>query len=458
MPQALSPLIAISRDPIALVLLWQGFRRGLFRPHWLRHLWLFTSLALAVGGLISMFDNTVPLVVWAFGLRTNVLHLPLILIIPGLLTPNDLQRLLKRLLMLSLPIALLMLWQYRSPIDSWINRSALDGVMQIRATAGRVRPSGPFSFITGAAEYFALVNAVLLGGFLDRRFHPFWILYGLASSLLALSVSGSRLMQATVAIVWVGTVAVVLLRRGRLPSANVVLGSITIGLVLVLLINVSPLGGAIEEGWQTTGQRTRDANLEDGGLLIRLQRAISIPDTIIWEAPHFGYGLGLGTNYGKQVVTGSVGFALSESDIQRVMLESGLYIGGLFLVFRNLLSLHLASKAWWALARGLHLPTSLFFSAIIGLSFGQIHLPTSMGFLVIGMAFSLAATRREPVEIDLRTLPAPEALSTGGLPEVPTDPSDPYRPSGNHPAGAPSAGDNLGRLDSPPIAPHTSRA
>lgn len=392
-PQALSPLIAISRDPIALFLLWRGFQRGLFRPVWLRHLWLLTSLVMGAGGLVAMFSNDLPLDVWAYGLRTNLLHFPLILIIPGLLTPADLQRLLKRLLMLSLPIALLMLWQYRSPMDAWINKSALEGVMQIRATAGKVRPPGPFTFITGASEYFALINAILLGGFLDRRFHPFWIIYGLASSLLALSVSGSRLMQATLGIVWMLTCSIVLLRRRRLPGAKVLVSSVAIGMLLVLLINVSPLGGAIDEGWQTTRQRTNDANAEDGGIVGRFQRVIAIPETIVWEAPLLGYGLGLGTNYGSKATSGNVGFALAESDMQRVFLESGLYVGALFMVFRNTLGLHLAQKGWWALGYGVHLPISLFSAGILALSIGQIRLPTSMGFLVLNMAFSLTAAR-----------------------------------------------------------------
>lgn len=393
LPQALGPLVAICRDPIALVLLWQGYRRGLLAPLWLRNLWLLTSVALGVGGLIAMFDTALPLDVWAYGLRTNVLHLPLILIIPGLLTPRDLEVLLKRLLLLALPIALLMLWQYRSPMDAWINKAAQEGVTQIRATAGRVRPPGPFSFITGASEYFALVNAVILGGFLDRRLPPLWILYGLASSLLALSVSGSRLMASTLAMVWLGTLAVAMVRGGRLPSSQMMLGGIAAGLVLVLLINVSPLGNAIGEGWQTTSKRFESANNEDGGVFTRIQRTIAIPETLIWQAPQLGYGLGLGTNYGSKATSGSVGFALAESEVQRVLMESGLYVGGLFLLFRNLLALEVGLQAWGAVGRGQHLAISLFFAQAIGLSFGQLRLPTTMGFLVLSMAFSLTAAR-----------------------------------------------------------------
>lgn len=396
LPGSLGSLMAVIRDPIAVALLWQGYRRGLFRPVWLRNLWLLTVFIMGVGGLIPMFESVLPLEVWAFGLRTNLLHLPLILIIPGLLTARDLQLLLKRLLVLALPIALLMLWQYRSPIDAWINATAQEGVTQIRSTSGVVRPPGPFSFITGAVEYFALINAVVLGGFLDRRFHPGWIVYGLLSSLLALSVSGSRLMAASLGVVWVGTFVTTLLRQRRLPSSRLVLGVVAIAMVLTMVVSVSPLSATFQEGWETTSKRFESANSEDGGVLSRLRQTVTIPDRIVWQAPLLGYGLGLGTNFGSRASTGNVGFALSESELQRVLLESGLYIGLLFLFFRNALALYVGSQAWRALGRACHLPTSLFFANLIALSFGQIRLPTSMGFLVLSMAFSLTASRFSP--------------------------------------------------------------
>lgn len=393
LPGSLGSFVAISRDPIAIVLLWQGYRRGLFQPLWLCNLWLLTGFVMGVGGLIPMFESFLPLEVWAFGMRTNLLHLPLILIIPGFLTARDLQILLKRLLMLALPIALLMLWQYRSPIDAWINASAQEGVIQIRSVAGVVRPPGPFSFITGAVEYFALINAIVLGGFLDRRLHPYWIIYGLLSTLLALSVSGSRLMAASLAVVWFGTFTTTLLHQRRLPGSRILLPALTIAALLAFLVNVSPLSATFQEGWQTTSKRFEAANAEDGGVLSRLQQTITIPEQFIWQAPLLGYGLGLGTNFGSKAATGKAGFALSESEVQRVLLESGIYIGMLFLIFRNVLAVYVASRAWQALGSATHLPISLFFVNAIGLSFGQFRLPTSMGFLVLSMAFSLTAAR-----------------------------------------------------------------
>lgn len=397
LPQALNPLLAIARDPIALLLLWHGYRHGLFQPVWLRGLWLASGLALALGGLLAMFNSELPLSIWLYGLRTNLLHFPLILIIPGLLEPADLDRLFKRLLALALPIALLMVWQYRSPLNSWINNSAIDGVKLLTAVVGKVRPTGPFSFNTGAAEYFALINAVLLGGMLDRRLSPPWIFYGLLSTVLAMSVSGSRLMFAMLGLVWAGSLIVPQLRLFRLPSLGMLLGLLSTAMALVLVLNLTPLGELSRAGWSSTNQRFETANRIDGGIFQRAARTLAISDSLLWQTPIFGHGLGLGTNFASKVVTGNLGFALAENEVYRVLLESGFLIGSLFLSFRLLLAAHVFRYAWFALGYGQQLAMALWFSNITVITIGQIGRPTSMGFAVLSMSFSLAAARWSPL-------------------------------------------------------------
>lgn len=393
LPGALNPLIAIARDPIAVLLLWQGYRHGLFHPPWLRNLWLITTLALGFGGLVSMLFTSVPITVWLFGLRANMLHLPLILIIPALLDPSDLDTLIKRLLLLALPIALLMVWQYRSPLDAWINRTAIEGTSLLTAVKGKVRPAGPFSFNTGIAEYFALVNAGIAGGLLDQRWDPRWVLYGLLSTALAISVSGSRLMLGAVAVVWLGVLLMRQVRFFRLPSPTFLLGVAASAITLFLVLQLTPLKGMIDEGWATTSQRFEAANQTDGGVVARLSQNLHLQDESLWQAPLLGYGLGLGTNFGAKAISGQVGFALAESEIQRVILESGLLVGGLFLFFRFALASHLLTTAWQRLGLGEALPMALCLASLMGLLIGQIGRPTTLGFVVLSMAFSLSAAR-----------------------------------------------------------------
>jgi hypothetical protein len=392
-PGGVGALVAIARDPIALYLVWYGWRQGLFVPTWLRQLWLFTAFCMAASGLLSLLDSNVSLTVFLFGLRTNLLHFPLVLIIPGLLNGNDLQKLLKRLLALAFPIALIMVWQYRSPLSAWINTGAIEGAAQVVAVVDTIRPPGPFSFITGAAEYFALINAVIIGSFFDRRLGIPWIVYGLLSTILALSVSGSRLMTAMVAIVWVGSLGLRLLRNVRPPRVRTVKILVVVVAGLLPLLAFTPLGGLALQGWETTSDRFEVANTHDGGFFNRFQRIISVPDSVIWETPLFGYGLGLGTNFGARAATGAVGFALAEAEMPRIFQESGVPVGVLFLVLRVAFVATVLMKAWRALGKFNQLPISLCFANITVAMFGQIARPTSMGFVVLSLGFSLAASR-----------------------------------------------------------------
>lgn len=392
-PGGLGALVAIARDPIALYLVWYGWRKGLFVPAWLRQLWLFTAFCMAVAGLLSLLDSTTPLSVFLFGLRTNLLHFPLVLIIPGILNASDLQKLLRRLLLLSFPIALIMVWQQRSPLSAWINTAAIEGVAQITAVADTVRPPGPFSFITGAAEYFALINGFLIGSFFDRRLGIPLITYGVLSTILAVSVSGSRLMAVMVSIVWVGSLGLRFLRNVRPPRVRTVKIFVITFLALLPLLVFSPLGGFALKGWETTSDRFEIANTHDGGVLNRFQTIIAVPESVVWETPLFGYGLGLGTNFGARAVTGAIGFTIAEDEIPRVLLESGVVVGGLFLVLRSTIVATVLINAWRSLGRFHQLPMSLCLANITVAVFGQIARPTSMGFIVLSLGFSLAASR-----------------------------------------------------------------
>lgn len=392
-PGGLGALVAIARDPIALYLVWHGWRQGLFVPSWLRQLWLLTAFCMAAAGLLSLLNSTIPLTIFLFGLRTNLLHFPLVLIIPGILNANDLQKLLRRLLLLSLPIALIMVWQHQSPLSAWINKGAIEGAAQVVAVVDTIRPPGPFSFITGAAEYFALINGVIIGSFFDRRFGISLITYGVLSTILAVSVSGSRLMTAMVSIVWVGSLGARFLRNVRPPRVRTVKIFVIIVLALLPLLVFTPLGGLVLKGWETTSDRFEVANTHDGGFFNRFQRIIAVPDSVLWETPLFGYGLGLGTNFGARVVTGAVGFALAEAEMPRILLESGVLVGGLFLVLRSSVVASVLINAWRSLGKSTQLPMSLCFANITVAVFGQIARPTSMGFVVLSLAFSLAASR-----------------------------------------------------------------
>lgn len=432
----LSQYFGIIRDPIALALLWQGLVKGHWRRHWMFDLWWILGVLLATAGLLAMSATPYPINVWLFGLRIALLHIPLIFIIPQLLGPDDLDKLMQRLIALALPIALIMVWQYRSDAGAWINKTAFEGGSLLSA-AGKVRPPGPFSFNTGCAEYFAMINAFLIAGLLNGRLDLRWVVYGGASTLVAYSVSGSRLMFGYLSFVWLATVGLRWLARPRWPSFNQLLQIVAGLMLLVLLLSFTPLGNFINEGRVTTEKRATSANKEDGGITQRGFRMFQIPEEILWGTPPFGRGIGIGSNYGSKLIAGNAGFVLQENEWPRLIQESGLLVGSCYIAFRIIVALYVGLSSWRPLLRGDVLPIALFCSNLIVLVNGNISRPTSQGFAVISLGLALTAARWSPTRPQLQ---AP-AAAPGFLPPSAAQ-SPPPRP------GVPAAG--LALAPSPP--------
>jgi hypothetical protein len=218
-------------------------------------------------------------------------------------------------------------------------------------------------------------------------------------------------------IVWFGTLGLRWLARPRWPSFNQLV-QIAAGLVLlVLLISFTPLGNFINEGRQTTEHRATTANKEDGGFFGRGVRMFSIPDHILWQPEMFGRGIGIGSNYGSTLISGKAGFVLEENEWPRVIQESGLVVGSLFIAFRLLMTLYVGLSAWKPLLRGDVLPTALFFSNTVIIVVGNIGRPTSQGFTVLSMALALTAARWSPSRSAATVQPSASphaALARGG--------------------------------------------
>ena len=156
----------------------------------------------------------------AYGLRTNFLHLPLIFVIPQVFSYADVIKLGRWILRLSVPMTGLMIWQFLSPPDSWINAAttaSADG-QQISFALGKIRPAGTFSFVTGAAHFFVLVTAFLIYGLAQRAIATIpggcWA-RPCSADIVVQPVSGSRTLVLGCALVVVAAVVFATLSWGR---------------------------------------------------------------------------------------------------------------------------------------------------------------------------------------------------------------------------------------------------
>src|SRR5580704_17833179 len=176
-PSLSTPLLVI-RDPLVLLIYVQAVRCRRFPVSgpMVAYFLLLTGFT-----LLALFQMVAGLgggpLVAIYGLRTDFLHLPLIFLIPQVFSYGDVVKLGRWILILSIPMAGLMMWQFRSPPDRWINATTIADAQQITFTLGKIRPAGTFSFANGAVHFFILTTAFLIYGLAQSRVpYPRWLL------------------------------------------------------------------------------------------------------------------------------------------------------------------------------------------------------------------------------------------------------------------------------------------
>lgn len=386
LPSLSTPLLVI-RDPVVIAIYWLALRTRIFP----RNKFMFFGIPLALACLaVGVFAPAGSLSVALFGFRSNFLHLPLIFIFPSVFTIEDVRKVGYWTLLLSLPLALLMIVQFRSSPDAWINSGADQQFKQIDAALGRIRAPATFTFISGPVYFYSLVAAFLFWGQFSNRVYPAWLInLALVALISAAVVSGSRSLIAGVAIVFLfATLCASLLQPG------LIFRWVWIICLVSLLIYIMNDLTFFQEGVEVLNARVEGSSRAEGGFGGFLNRFFSeytnaLP--LFIEAPLLGYGLGIGTNAGSAMLTGDVRFLLAEGEWGRVLLESGPILGGAFLILRICLAFWLGGRSWSLAARGNPLPILIFgvcFLLLVGGQFGQT---TGLGFAVLATGLCLSA-------------------------------------------------------------------
>jgi len=175
-PSLSTPLLVV-RDPLVILIYLQAMRCRRFPlngPMLGCFLLLVGFILLALVQITTGVGGGV--LVAAYGLRTNFLHLPLIFVIPQVFSYTDVLKLGKWILILAIPMTALMVLQFESSAGSWMNAATRSDVQQIEFAMGKVRPSGTFSFATGAAHFFVLATAFMVYALAQKRMiYPRWL-------------------------------------------------------------------------------------------------------------------------------------------------------------------------------------------------------------------------------------------------------------------------------------------
>lgn len=391
-PQLSAPLLII-RDPVVLGAYFLALRAGIFPKN------LFTKIIIGLaffsflGGLATIITSdknlTVPVIL--FGMRTNFLYFPLIFLIPKVFSLDDVKILGRWLLLLVVPMAILMVYQFSSSPDNFINRGVNADMTQLTSAGGKVRPSGTFSFTTGAAQYLSLVTSLLSYGLFQSKLYPYWLLIASGVGLvLALAVSGSRSALGLVGVVLICLMVGLLVRPaliGKSYKFLVLVGLVYFGISFVPFFN---------EGVEIFSARVESANsveASSGGIVGRFFGGFLEPFRNVDQIPPLGYGLGMGTNVGAVLLTGKAQILLTEGEWGRIIFESGFVLGLLYILLRIAIVGRLGWLSIKSAAAGNILPLLFFGNCGMMLLNGQFSRSSDLGFTVLVSGLCLASTK-----------------------------------------------------------------
>jgi hypothetical protein len=284
-------------------------------------------------------------------------------------------------------MSLLMVAQFESLPQDFINAGVAGHTGQIWAGAGHIRPAGTFSFVTGPAAFFSIALAALIASYLDLSGVSIGVrLAGWIAVALAASVSGSRSFLAAAA----GVMCAGLAGWARARSKTHSRGLMAAGLTALLAVNVLGSLDSVQEGTQV--MQGRIGQLDNGGLGRRLKYDYDAVQWAILDSPPLGVGLGAGTN-AAAAYQGTTGFRWGEGEWPRVIFEAGPVLGMMYMLWRVWLMVAVGRAAFRAARCGSLLPLLLWGACANAVVFGQWGQATIQGFTVFTLGLCLAAGR-----------------------------------------------------------------
>jgi hypothetical protein len=392
LPGLATPLLIV-RDPVAIWLLALAFKGGIFRSN----VYTITALMLTfLSFLLTLFFGHGDLTVAVYGARIMLIQFPLLFLIGLVFDYDDVVHVGKVLLMITPFMTVLMAIQFYSPQSAWINRG-LGGDTAgagFSGANGFYRPPGTFSFITGLASFYGFVAAYVMFFWLDKsRYVAKWLLTLATGCLLAaipLSISRTMLFEVVLSFIFAFMAAF------RQPAylSRMMMILVAGAAMFLFLCNFDFFLTAVE----AFTSRFESAAGVEGGLKGTLgDRFLGGMISAVTESGDdslfAGKGLGMGTNAGAKLMTGSNNFLISEGEWGRIIGEMGLVLGLATILLRLHLISELTLAAITATRQLVFLPWMLVSFAFINVLQGQWAQPASLGFAVLSGGLIMAALK-----------------------------------------------------------------
>jgi len=400
LPGLAAPLLIV-RDPVAIWLIVVAWQRGLLKSS----LSLSATLVISVLGLITalMYGHG-NLLVGIYGVRTLLLHFVVIFIIGNVFNRDDVLKIGKALLWMSIPMTVLLIFQFYSPQSAWVNLGIGGDTAGggFSGALGYFRPPATFSFTSGTALFYSLSACyIFYFWFSPKKYIKKPVLIA-ASVALAIAIPMS--ISRTLFFMVVFTALFVLLAFAR--NARRTGTMITAVLVLVVIFVALSQLSFFQTATDVFSSRFNNASEIEGGLsgtfgeryLGGLFNAFNVSGNL----PFFGYGIGMGTNVGSQLLTGENQFLIAEGEWGRLVGELGLVLGSAIIIIRLGLTVKIAILAFKKLSVGDFLPWILTSYCVLTVPQGQWAQPTTLGFSVLVAGLTIAAFSVPKQEKEIR--------------------------------------------------------
>lgn len=393
LPGLAGPLLLI-RDPVALWIILLAVRNGLIRFN--PYLATITCI-----GIISIFTAIFlghgSLVVAIYGARILLLHFPLIFIIGTAMNRAHVVKLGKVILWMTFPMTLLIGLQFFSPQSSWVNRG-IGGIEDpgFQGALGHFRPPGTFSFITGTYLFYGLSTCFIFYNWLNSKgINKVMLITATIGVLTAIPLSISRTLFFEVCLtVLFAFIAVTRKRQYFSKMVNIVV--VIIGAILILSQT-----SFFQHATETFFTRFEDANGSEGGVKgvigDRFLGGLISAITGSVDLPFFGYGIGMGTNAGAQLLSGSRHFLLHEEEWGRIIDELGPLFGLTVIFIRVAVTLKIAHASYNNISKGDMLPWMLMSFDFLLMAQGNWAQPTSLGFCMLTTGLLVASLKKPDV-------------------------------------------------------------
>jgi hypothetical protein len=286
--------------------------------------------------------------------------------------------------------------QFYSPQSAFVNKGigadSLGGGFS--GALGYFRPPGTFSFTTGNTQFFGLVAVFVIYFWLNAKQVNRLLLIASTICVIAaipLSISRGLLIQVVLSL----TFALASISRNPKLLGRMVIFGFCLVLLTALMSKFGFIGTAIDVLATRFSNASDSEGTIDETITNRIGANIAEPFQK-GNLPFFGFGLGMGTNAGAQLLTGRADeFLISEGEWGRVIGEMGAIMGFTFIFLRMQMCIKLLLAAYKSINVNNLLPWMLVSICFQTLAQGQWAQPTALGFGIVITGFAVASFTTE---------------------------------------------------------------